>query len=394
MPGPGVIAPYAPADVQPSAADVPPYVRALERAWADALAGGGGAAGEVHAAGLVDRSYSFAGRPVRLRVLGARFGERTHRAFSHLRVTRPGGGGAGTAAQGGRFAELVIELWDERETGVPMPPDVDGGEPERTWIACGGTLTASGRGRYVAFRFGDSVTVLDRRAQRMIGCRRDGSSLSGGEYSKPLLLMLSIWYYDRGVQLLHAGALARGGAAVLFPGESGTGKSTTCLAAAVQGLQYIGDDFIGLERTPDERLLVHSVYGTGCVVRDNLARFESIRQHVVDEDAPGDEKPILFVPEIFRESVCRTAEIRAVALLSVGHAETVIEPAPRVLALRQFAASTLHTVVPRPGREALEMVGYLVERTPAYRLMLGPNLEDIAPAIDGILKMAATRDAD
>jgi hypothetical protein len=316
--------------------------------------------------------------------MGARFGERTHRAFSHLRRAE---------VSPDVPAELVIELWDERESGVPMPPDAEWGEPERRWIACGGTLTASAGGRYVAFRFGDSVTLLDRRAQRIIGCRRDGSSLSGGEYSKPLLLLLSIWYYDRGVQLLHAGALARGGAGVLLPGESGTGKSTTCLAAVVQGLQYVGDDFIGLERTAHGPLLVHSVFGTGCVVHENLARFESIRHHIVDEDAPGDEKPIVFVPEIFPERLCPTAEVRAVALLSVGHATTEVQRATRVEALRRFAASTLHTVVPRPGREALQMVGDLVERMPAYRLMLGPNLQDIAPSIDRILELAAARNA-
>ena len=58
-------------------------------------------------------------------------------------------------------------------------------------------LTASHEGRYVSFRYGDSVTIFDRHRQRIIACRRKGSHLSGGEYSKPLLLMLSIWYHDR-----------------------------------------------------------------------------------------------------------------------------------------------------------------------------------------------------
>lgn len=391
MSGSGAMLHSGAGDIRGVADDAPSYVRAMEQAWVEASSSSADAR-NTRGTPLIDRSYSFAGRPVRLRVLGARFGERTHRAFLHLRRSESSAGALPTAYTNSS-AGLVIELWDEHESGVPMPAEPHWGEPERTWIACGGTLTAYGGGRYVAFRFGDSVTLLDRRAQRMIGCRRDGSSLCGGEYSKPLLLMLSIWYYDRGVQLLHAGALARDGAAVLLPGESGTGKSTTCLAAVVQGLQYVGDDFIGLERSPEGRLFVHSVYGTGCVWRSNLTRFESIQGYVVDDDAPGDEKPIVFVPEIFPERLSATAEVRAIALLSVGHAQTEVQPASRVEALRQFAASTLHTLVPRPGREALEMIAGVVERVPAYRLMLGPDLQDIAPSIDRIFEAASAKNA-
>ncbi len=374
----------APRTVDVAADEGARYTQAFERAWVDAS----NAPGVV----LRDESYLFAGRPVRLRVAGGRFGERTQRAFSHLRSARAVAQGA-VLPQIAPSPGLVIDLWDERESGVPVPQEAEWGEPERSWIACGGTLTAYAGGRHVAFRFGDSVTLLDRRAQRMIGCRRDGSQLSGGEYSKPLLLMLSIWYYDRGVQLVHAGALARDGAGVLLPGESGTGKSTTCLAGVVQGLQYVGDDFIGLERIAEGRLLVHSIFGTGCVARDNVHRFASIRRHIVDDDAPGDEKPIVFVPEIAPDGLCLTAEVRAVALLGVGHERTEIRRASRVEALRQFAASTLHTVVPRPGPEALQMMGGLVERVPAYHLLLGPDLEDVAPSVDRILELAAAGNA-
>jgi hypothetical protein len=325
-------------------------------------------------------SYMFAGRPVRLRAVGARFAERTHRAFAHLK------GGPQPAR-----APLLIDLWDERAAGVPAPLAEWGGT-SRSWIACGGTLEASPDGRYVTFRYGDSITLLDRQAERMIGCRRDGSELAGGEYSKPLLLMLSIWYRDRGVQLLHAGALACDGAGVLLPGESGTGKSTTCLAGVAQGLQFLGDDFVGLEMASDGTFLGHSLFNTACVARKNLFRFDDIRPHAVDDDSADEEKPIFFLSELFPDRLCAAAPVRAVVLLSIGHPRTDIRPAGRAHALRQFAASTLHTVVPRPGREALTMIGALVERVPAYCLLLGPDLSDIRPGITRIVSMAMGRD--
>ncbi len=328
-----------------------------------------------------EETYEFAGRPVRLRAVGARLGERTHRAFAHLarRIE-------GVAGQG-----LSIDLWDETETGVPCPPEATATGAGREWVACDGTLTASPDGRYVSFHYQDSVTVLDRHAQHIIGCRRSGSHLARGECSKPFVLLLSVWYHDRGVQILHAGLIAAGGAGILLPGESGTGKSTTCVASVSQGLEYLGDDFVGLERGPDGSFRGHSIFNTACIARKNLERFPEIQPRAVEDSFPEEEKPILFLSEIHPGLLRSTVPIRAVVLLRIRSERTEIRPARASEALRQFAASTLHTVVPRPGREALERIAALVERVPAYWLFLGPDLGDIRPSLERIVTSAGSR---
>lgn len=331
-----------------------------------------------HPRSVRDELYVFAGRPVRLRVLGAALATRTHRAFAHLRR-------AHIAAK----PLLTIDLWDETEASVPGLPGAERTDLDRQWIACDGMLTASPDGRYVSFRYQDSVITLDRHTQYMIGCRRNGAQLSGGEYSKPLLLMLSIWYHDLGVQLLHTGLIAHDGAGVLLPGESGTGKSTTSLAGLAQGLEFLGDDFVGLERAPNGAFVGHSLFSTACIVRDNLARFPELRPYAVEDTFAGDEKPILFLAEVHPERIRASVPIRALVLLGIGHESTQIRPARRAEALRHFAASTLHTVVPRPGREALRMIGELVENIPAWWLLLGPDLRDIRPSIERIVSGAS-----
>jgi hypothetical protein len=348
----------------------PTRVRSMRAVFFDAL--------RRHPQRMRDEIYLFAGRPVRLRVLGTALGTRTHRAFAHLRRAR----GAGEPL-------LTIDLWDETETSAPWLPDAAASDLDRQWIACDGMLTASSDRRYVSFRYQDSVLILDRRAQHMIGCRRNGAQLSGGEYSKPLLLMLSIWYHDLGVQLLHTGLIAHAGAGVLLPGESGSGKSTTSLAGLAQGLEFLGDDFVGLERAGGGAFLGHSIFSTACVVKDNLARLPELRPHAVEDRFALDEKPILFLSEILPERIRATVPIRAVAMVRIRNERTQILPARRADALRHFAASTLHTVVPRPGREALRMIGELVENVPAWWLLLGPDLRDIRPAIERILSGAS-----
>lgn len=343
----------------------PPELEGMHSAFGVAL--------ERHAPMMPVDRYRFAGRPVGMRIVGGAFSERTRRAFAHL-------GAADDIDQDG----LRIDLWDEEETGVPAPAAC---VSERQWIACGGVLSASSDGRCVTFRYGDSATILDRHRQHMIGCRRNGSNLSGGEFSKPLLLLLSIWYHDRGVQLLHAGLLAREAGGVIVPGESGTGKSTTCLAGLVQGLDFLGDDFIGIERKADS-FLGHSVFNTACITRANLERFPELESLAIDSAAAEEEKPILFLSEIYPQRLRATVPVRAVALVDIRQQRTQIRRATRPEALWHFAASTLHTVVPRPGREALRMIGELVERVPAYWLSLGPDLHDIGPGLDSILGRA------
>ena len=329
--------------------------------------------------GVRERSYLFAGLPVRLRVVGGELGARTHRAFAHLR----------RADDDARPPLLRIDLWEETE-GFAAAHDASA-QLDRQWIACGGVLSASPDGRYVSFRFGDAVTILDRQGQRIIGYRRHGSHLSGGEYSKPLLLVLSIWYHDRGVQLLHSGLIAHDGAGILLPGESKTGKSTTSVAAAAHGLGFLGDDFVGLERDADG-FSGHSIFNTACIVRETLPRFPAIQEHAVESDSPEEDKPILFLSEIYPDRIHRTVPIRAVALLRIGHDRTQVVRARPAEALRAFAASSLHTVVPRPGREALQLLADLVARAPAFWLLLGPELGDLPGGIEEIVSAATGGD--
>lgn len=351
----------------------PSRMDGMRRAFAAALA--------RHPDAVHTAAYAFAGRPVRLRVVGDRLAARIQRAFAHLRRD-----------DAGAPAPLAIDVWDEAETGVPFLATAEATELDRRWIACDGTITATPDGRYVSFRYQESVTILDRRRQHMVSCRRSGSTLSSGECSKPYVLMLSIWLHDRGMQVMHCGLVAHHGAGVLLPGTSGTGKSTTSLAAVTQGLEFVGDDFIGLERAGDGGFLGHSLFSTACLVRDALSRFPDIPRGAIADGFPGEEKPILFLAETHPERLRATVPIRALVLLRIRHPHTEIRRASRAEALRALAASTLHTVVPRPGRDALEKMGALAERVPAFWLQLGPDPGDVAPSLADIVSRLGQRD--
>lgn len=353
-----------------AASDAPSRFGWLEEAFLEAL----GRTDSTH-----EGSYVFAGRPVLLRTATKDLGTCLRRAFGHL------------ASSGATRARdiLRIDAWedDPRRLPVGLRSSI---ELDSSWIACGGTLSASRDRRYVSFHFGESVTFLDRAQQHMIACRR-GGSLSGGDRSKPLLLPLSIWYHDRGVQMLHSALVAHRGSGVLLPGTSGTGKSTTAIAAFDQGLTFLADDFVGVERD-GEGFLGHSIFGTACVHAESFAHFPRLAAHAVEATSEEDEKPLLYLPELAGERVANAAPIRAVVLLGSRLAHTRVSRARPAEAIREIAASTLHTVVPRPGRDALQLLGDLLGRVPSYRLQLGPDIRDLRGAVEQVVADATAAD--
>lgn len=61
---------------------------------------------------------------------------------------------------------------------------------------------------------------------------------------------LPLWLEWRGIQVLHASAVAIGGRAVAFIGSSGHGKSTLCSALVAKGCDFVADDALSVRKTP------------------------------------------------------------------------------------------------------------------------------------------------
>jgi hypothetical protein len=77
----------------------------------------------------------------------------------------------------------------------------------------------------------------------------------------------------RGLEVLHASAVAAEGGAVAFSGPSGTGKTSLALALARRGATLLADDVLALERAGDE-LLAHPGTPVAGVAAGEAARLE------------------------------------------------------------------------------------------------------------------------
>jgi hypothetical protein len=321
--------------------------------------------------------YCFAGRSVAVRVVGRTLGEYLCRPFAHLAAEPPGD----------RPPKLTIEMWDRAIAGLPYTEAPVAQGADRSWEAAGGVFATYGAGRVARFFRPGGATWLDRGAGRIVGWRDSAAGLSTDERTKPLPLILAAWYHDCNVQVIHAGLVARDGRGVLVGGQAGSGKSTTALACALDGFDFLGDDHVGLE-SASEGWLGRSLYNGARVEPRHLANFPELSPGAIASQDPNDDKFLIFLAENQQARVTQAAAICAIVLPRLnGAAQTQLRPASRADVVRRIGPSSL-IVVMSAGAPGLRQLAQLASDVPAYWLDLGPQVREIPQHIEAVLAQA------
>jgi hypothetical protein len=307
--------------------------------------------------------------------VGRRLAAAIHDAWAHLdhAIAPPGPD------------ELRIDLWDERETGVPRDPAHD-------------PIQLDGRFPYqvspddglVGHRLPQLLTWLDRREGRAVGSVGDASLLTGYARARPVETPLLFWLRDRGVPLVHAGLVSRDEEGVLLLGRSGAGKSTAALACVGAGFDFLGDDKTALLRDADGAYVGWSLTSAAQLEPHQLDRFPTLAPHAVPDPDP-EGKAVVLLSRLGSANLRARVRLRALAVLRITRdAPPPPAPAPPRDAL---VAAGLSTVLQLPidRTRSLGVLADLVARVPAYWLDLGPDLEDIPRRVTRILADVRTR---
>ena len=251
-------------------------------------------------------------------------------------------------------------------------------------------LALSAATRYVRYDCTAWVTWLDRGARRIVGWRANADRLSMHERTRPLPFLLPVWYADQGVQVIHAGLVARDGCGVLFCGANGAGKSTSSLACLCAGLDFLSDDHVGLEARRDGSFVGHSVFASTRLEPDHLVRFPELVPHAIPSPEWYETKSLILVAEAFPERVIPSVPIRAIVLPVLGEGQrSSATPIGRAAALRALAPSTLMQMPFGATADRFAELARLTAAVPAFRLDLGRDVRGIAPAVHEVLDRLA-----
>jgi hypothetical protein len=321
------------------------------------------------ARGLLTDRIVVAGLPIDLRFAGPAMHERIGGAFGHLRSDADADGA------------LRIDIWDSVSTNVDGP-SVLGAPIEGQGT---GPIYYYDEGGVRALSRWGTLSVLDAAAAHAWFWTADPGKLLSWDWASPLRAILHWWLGRHGILQVHGGAVGHEDGGVLIVGRGGSGKSTTTLTCLSSGLRYAGDDFVGIEVSPEP--WVHSLYSSGKLEPHHAQRFPDLLSAVANPVRREEEKVIVFAAEAAPGVPIAGFPLRAVMVPKVVAAEpaTRVVPASAPAALAALAPSTIFQLHP-PQENALGRMAELVRRVPCFTLELGSELSQIPVAISEFLE--------
>lgn len=328
---------------------------------------------------VVERQFRIGGQVIRFRFPGALPPATLTRAFAHLAIPLDAD------------PHLTVSLFDGASAPAPPPfllkaylSALAHNWPE--FVEARGTLTHLHEPPVMAAYHPGSDVLSLLHTERRIGLyyRRNAGQIPYYEVASPLRTMLHGWFRTQGRQFIHGAAVGTSAGGVLLAGKGGAGKSTSALACLGSGLQYAGDDYCLVSRTPVPR--VHSLYNTCKLVGDaDLQRFPGLAARVWNVARTVEDKPTVFLHEHWPEQMSEGFPLRAILVLRVtGQRDTRLMPSHGMEALTAIAPSTL-AQLPASGASDLRFLKDLVHSLPVWALEVGTDVGQIPATIQALL---------
>lgn len=213
------------------------------------------------------------------------------------------------------------------------------------------------------------------------------SALQAGDFrAHPASFSISVWLEGRGRQVLHAGGVAYDGKAALILGPGGVGKSTTVLACAMRGADYLGDDLVYVDAAGRD-VRAYCLYGSAKLNQDSAARIGTAGWPVLGITPKN--KTVFAV----QHTLSVPTSARLVALIALGPA---VEGSlhPQRLGISEAVACLSPTAAPitcragAPG-DWLATIAALAQRVPAYRMPVSWNFDELSATVQAIVSTSA-----
>jgi hypothetical protein len=206
--------------------------------------------------------------------------------------------------------------------------------------------------------------------------------------TRPLLTVPLMELLKRHVLFpVHASAVSRDGAAVIFAAESGSGKSTAALALLLAGWRLLGDDLVFLREDGSELQALAFPDEIDASPR-TIARLPELGPFERWPTLAGYAKRQLAPERLRPGAVVLEAIPRLVLVPHVvdrpGHA---LDPLSRDELLLELLPNVLLTE-PRLAQRQLDLLARLAGTVPAFRLAFGGDLKQLDELVEDALSRA------
>ncbi len=189
-----------------------------------------------------------------------------------------------------------------------------------------------------------------------------------------LIPMLKKLLLERGKFLLHSGCVATSeGKGIIVVGHSGSGKTTTCIALAREGMRFLSDDLIVLW-VEGEKIFVEGIREKMNLTKQTIDFFPEL-EHLRDEIRHSPDEKIPVNPEeVFgTEGLGRRAEVRALLIARIQKSGPRLEPAPTGEVISEILMNHTFEHGQPVSRVSANTLWPLIEGVHTFRLLTGPD---------------------
>lgn len=288
--------------------------------------------------------------------------------------------------ENGSPPDATIDVWPAADAAAHgLDASLLAARPASPW----GRLVFDSQRRYFHDWRPRSDAALDVTARSIVACFPDPSALTMDERAKPLHRLVGGLLSQWGAAMVHGALVAHRDRAVLIVGAGGSGKSTTALAARLAGLDYLGDDYVGLA-TRDGTATGYSLFASGLVGPGPLDQLGSANGAPASPfpDAaslPGEVKKLVY----FSGGMRRESRLGAILLPRVGSGpDTVVSPSGQPDFLLAAAPHSL-LANSQDRTVALDVMARTAGLVPVWRAVLGHDMAGVVASLTSLAERSA-----
>lgn len=232
---------------------------------------------------------------------------------------------------------------------------------------------------------GPVLSVYDSAQQRGWVWYAGVEGVPVAERAAPLLRPLRWSLATRGIEVVHAAAVAAEGRALLIAGRGGAGKSTLAVAALAAGLELLGEDYVAVDAAAGPR--VHALFASAKLDAGSLARLPWLD---LPPSAPREPGGKVLVDLVARgaQRLPASRPLAAIVLPRLTGADRAPRRISPAVALRALAPSTLFQL-PGSDARAFAALAALARALPAFELEIGPRPHSTMAAVGALAALAA-----
>jgi len=201
-----------------------------------------------------------------------------------------------------------------------------------------------------------------------------------------LMFVLDKLLEARGCFRIHCSAVEKDGKGILFPGFSGAGKTTACIALIRQGYGFLGDDrpFLRYGRNGGMEILSFPDYID--VTNETIDLFPELKEEDLLKENRHLRKKSFYADDLYPGSIKTSCAPRAILYPEIsGGKESYLEELSKSETLKSLLPHSMLVFDKDIAKRHFDILFDLVKAADCYKLKFGSNIDNLPDLIESIL---------